>query len=157
MNLADGEIVVLVKHRNTYHWFVSERDFWVLDHDSWRRGFVEAGYDVDSSYPDRFGLAVVNDLNAADFLKLMEQYAVRTDALRAARTIDGDVAYPSLFVDFDEKQIKICCVESPAFEDYLPAGWNAEIGWDAELASFLDVVPKDLRYWPPFEALTETS
>lgn len=59
MSLINGGIVVLVRHQNTYRWFVSERDFWVLDQESWRRAFVEAGYDDDPSYAERFGIAVV--------------------------------------------------------------------------------------------------
>ena len=88
MRLEDGEIIVLAKHRDAYHWFVSERDFWVLDQDSWRRSFLEAGYDGDPSYAERFGIAVVNELNAADFLKLMQQYSVNADTLRLAKN-DG--------------------------------------------------------------------
>jgi hypothetical protein len=147
MSLNDDEIVVLVKHRNTYRWFVSEPDFWVLDQDSWRRAFVAAGYgDDDPAHTERFGIAVVNESNAADFLKLMEKYTVDVHTLSVARTVDGDVAYPSLFVDFDRQEINLCNVESPAFEDYLPPGWRAEITWP-EMASFLDFVPEDLRYW----------
>lgn len=143
MSLIDEEIVVLVKHQNVYRWFVSERDFWVLDQDSWRRAFVEAGYDDDLSYAERFGIPIVNESNAADFLKLMGRYAVDTDTLRVALTADGNVAYPSLLVDFDQKEIKVFAysVESPAFEDYLPPGWRAETG------TFLEAVPEGLRYW----------
>lgn len=144
MTLDDDQIIVLVTHRGAQQWYVSERDPWVLDHDAWARAFEEAGYATD--YPEhetRFGIAVVSEANAAEFLELMQQYAVDVAELEGVATGDYEPAMPALWVDFDARRVTIDLdwVESPAFDEYLPPGWTAEH------RSFVAEVAEPLRFW----------
>lgn len=144
MTLDDDQIIVLVTHRRAQQWFVSERDLWVLDHDAWALAYEEAGY--ATNYPDhdeRFGIAVVSEANAADFLALMQSYAVDVAELDGAATIDYEPAMPALWVDFDARRVTIDVerVESPDFAEYLPPGWSAAH------RSFLAEVDERLRFW----------
>lgn len=143
VTLSDDQIVTLAVREGKYSWYVSERDYWVLDYRAWERAFREAGYDLPEA-PDeeRFGMPVVDEHNAGDFLRRMEPWRIETEKLRGARASDGDDALPALLVDFDNRTIIVGPqVESPAFEEYLPSGWVAKFD------GILDAVPVEARFW----------
>lgn len=151
MHLPADKHIVLAKLDGSYTWFVSERDYWVLDWNSWEKAFVEAGHAaVDPGHAMRWGVAVVDRDNAAEFLRRMAPFAVSVGALREYRLEEDDgedepegdgIVHPSLFVDFDGKTLHIGAVDSPAFDEYMPPGWKAEF------APFAELVPEELRYW----------
>jgi hypothetical protein len=87
-------------------------------------------------------MAIVDETNAAEFLRRMEPFLVTAEALRDARDLDGDAAVPALLVDFDHRHIVISgVVASPAFEGFVPPGWVPRAG------EFLEGVPPSLRFW----------
>ncbi|MDC0673486.1 hypothetical protein [Nannocystis radixulma] len=143
MDLPADKHIVLARLDGSYTWFVSERDYWVLDWDSWEKAFVEAGHAaVDPGHAMRWGVAVVDRENAAEFLQRMAPFAVSLEELREYRLEeDGCVVHPSLFVDFDDRTLHIGEVDSPAFDEYMPPGWKADF------APFVELLPEELRYW----------
>lgn len=144
-------ITVVVKFRSEWRWYRSERDYWVLDQEKWRRAFIDAGYaDPDTGYPERFGIAVVDELTASAFLIKMEPFKVSREELRAelinvlpAANDWWDVAplFPSLLVDFDERELVSVHAESPMFEEYVPDGWRGHYG------DFFARLPDNEKYW----------
>lgn len=147
-------IIVCVKHKGGYRWFRSERDYWVLDQEKWARAFAEAGCDDDggegNDYSERFGIPVVNAETTDEFLDKMTPFLVSREELTqsvlvASQTAESwfDIApwLPALFVNFDDECLLSIHSESPAFEDYVPAGWTG--AYD----DFLDVIPFGERYW----------
>lgn len=141
MQLDPEHFVFLARHRGVYRWYISERDFWVLDQAAWEQAFVEIGYPSTGGLDDRFGIAVVDRDNADVFLRHMHPYAVDMETLRAATSVDDEPIGPALFVDFDREWIHVGEVESPDFAAYLPPGWRATIGIDPAL------VPEAARFW----------
>lgn len=142
MILEDDQIVVLATLHGAHRWFASYKDVWVLDYEKWERTFLDAGYDTgDEAHTSRFGIAIVNEATASRFLGLLEDDLYEQHQLGSLLTVDGEVALPGLWVDFDKRHVYVGAVESPAFEDFLPEGWSA---------SFEDLtvkVPQGLRYW----------
>jgi len=143
IHLSDDEIVVLAIRDLGHYWFVSERDYWVLDLVAWENAFREAGYDVPEAGEDeRFGMPLVDERNAREFLEFMKPFRSTTQALRGCQTFDGEDALPGLIVDFDRRTVDIGpWVQSPAFEKYLPPGWSANF------RGILNAVPPEKRFW----------
>jgi hypothetical protein len=96
-------IIVGVILKKAWAWYVSDYDYWFLDLSS---PILESdGFSED----DRFGIEVVDDSNADQFLSLMSKYLVATEDLRhnifsigpVERWDDISEWCPSLLIDFD--------------------------------------------------------
>ena len=75
-------VVTVVRYKSTIHWFRSDRDFWVLDQEKWRNEFISQGHNVpDFQDSYRFGIRVVNDKNAQQFLDSMAEFEIDKDEL----------------------------------------------------------------------------
>ena len=48
---------------------------------------------------------------------------------------------PSLYVDFDRKELFSIYSEPASYEDYVPPGWKSDF------KSFVDLIPKEYCYW----------
>ena len=137
MSLLDVELVlVVVKHRNLFRWFKSDREFWVLDLSKWTKDFVDAGYKVPDSDPAaRFGIPVVNENTADRFLSELTPFEVSPDDLgkklvarfpEAQSWWDVNDLFPIFFVDFDGKHGCGFYHEGIRMERYVPEGWTSE-------------------------------
>lgn len=144
-------MIVVTKHNGTIGWYESDPEFWILDQERWARAFVAAGHDVDATdFSDRFGLPVVDEKTATEFLGKMAEFAVSQRQLgerfeKAVATASGwfDVAdyLPVLFVDFDARKLWSLHAESTSFVDFLPNGWAGEY------ENFFEQIPKASQYW----------
>ena len=143
-------VIVAVKWRDTWAWYRSPRDYWVLDLMKWKKAFLDAGYQVDAedvSY--RFDIPVVNEANADIFLGKMRPYELERETLAGELepffregVVWDDVAalLPDLMVDFDARRL-VSLVESPSFDLYVPEGW---VGSHDD---FFGEVPVEQRFW----------
>lgn len=48
---------------------------------------------------------------------------------------------PSLYIDFDNKELISMYPEPASYEDYVPEGWKSEF------KDFMDLIPKEYCYW----------
>jgi hypothetical protein len=154
---SDVEIVVVVvRFEGRIRWFRSDRDLWVLDVEKWRNEFIALGHEVpDFNGSFRFGLRVVNETNAREFLDHMAKFEVRKDDLsielaRRFRTASSwwDVKdlFPVVFVNFDNRSVAAFYSEGTPMERYVPDGWKGEfIDFANECSE--DVFPSQERFW----------
>lgn len=96
-------------------------------------------------FSDRFNIAVVNEDTAEDFLQKLNDFEVGTEELRKMleqRTYShiSDML-PSLYVDFDDKELTSYYPEPASYELYVPKGWLGKY------EQFIEVIPEDYRYW----------
>lgn len=145
------QIVVGVMFHGTFAWYVTRKEYWYLDYPKYDRAFLAAGYKSDTlgDYSLRFGIGILNEDTAEQFLSRIEDRRVPTSALSEmmiarGKADEGDDMLdflPCLFVNFDQKQLLSQYPEMIAFENYVPDGW---IG---EYRDFTPEVPEDMRYW----------
>jgi len=144
------ELVVAVRHAEVWAYYLSEKDFWMLDQMAWAQGFRDAGYQMPEDYSDRFGLPVVDQNNAREFLTHMAEFRVSAELLREALlkqlTPPADMEeavlfLPALLVDFDSRKLRSCFPEPFPFEKYIPDGWSiaSDPIWEQ--------IPPEFRYW----------
>jgi hypothetical protein len=146
------DLVALVHHGGAWTWFVSEREFWILDLGMYRRAYERVGVPPPraKALEIRGGLDVVDEPQAAEFLRMMNAYRVETNALRVELkrripTADslGDICewLPAILVDFDSRLLVSYYSEPFSFEKYVPDFWEGRYG------KFYDLVPNEQKYW----------
>jgi hypothetical protein len=155
-------IIVGVIHMGRWCWYISPATLWILDGEKYYKAFE--GVLKNKAYEDpnaRFGIPIVNEATADQFLKNMAAFRVDLDYLQgivrerihiskleaaSAEEIDelfNDVCelYPAMIVDFDGKRLLSCYPETLPFEKYVPDNWRGEY------ESVLDDIPPEQRYW----------
>jgi hypothetical protein len=144
------DVVVLVRAEGAWSYYVSEKEYWLLDLVMLQRGFERAGYRVDESYGDRFDIPIVDETARGAFLECMSPFRVdlrdlaelaRIAVVPASEWTDVAHVFPALLVDFDARRLYSVFPEPTRFELYVPEGWTGE------LRDFFDEVPRELRYW----------
>ncbi|HVB25370.1 MAG TPA: hypothetical protein VNG51_25755 [Ktedonobacteraceae bacterium] len=144
-------IIVGVLFHNTFVWYVTEREYWVLDRIKNNRAMLESGYArlISKNYADRFHIAVLDEHTAERFLSAIADKRVPASALsqmmleREASDEDDDLLdfAPCLLVNIDQRQFSSQYPEPIRFERYVPDGWTGAY------RSFLSEVPEEERYW----------
>lgn len=127
-----------------------------MDLDKRRNEFIDHGYDVpdfDDGY--RFGLRVVNESNAAEFLEHLKDHEVGQGELtkelharyRSARSWwDVSDLFPIMFVDFDLCEMGAFYSEGVPMERYVPDGWTGRfVDFATEYPE--SVFPASSRFW----------
>lgn len=149
-------VVVAVRYKGRIRWFRCDRDWWVLDMNKWHDDFAQHGRDVPEHDDDfRFGLRVVNERNAAEFLACLKDYEVDPDTLalelakryQTARSWwDVGELFPIMFVDFDRREVGAFYPEGTPMERYVPDGWVGQfIDFATEYPE--DVFPAESKFW----------
>jgi hypothetical protein len=140
-------IIVLVKYKKSFRWFVADKEIWFLDLKKLVSSYLEKGYEIPNpdDFSDRFNIAVVNEDTAEDFLQKLSDFEVRTEELRKMLE-QGTYSHitdmlPSLYVDFDDKELTSYYPEPASYELYVPKGWHGKYG------QFIEVIPEDYCYW----------
>ena len=157
MSLLDVELVVVVVRKNdSFHWYRSDRELWVLDLNKWHKEFQDAGHatpDVDSS--DRFGIDVVNDETIDRFLDAMSEFEISHEKLRAglARRFpsaeswwDVGKLFPIMFININDRHVTSFYASGIPMERYVPDGWTSEFEDFASKSSEQDF-PVSERFW----------
>lgn len=143
---SDPQVIVFAHRKSNYSIYLSERDYWVLDDRAWAMDEEQIPYD----HSDRFGIPVVNHLNAGHFLRMMRPFEIPLEVLadfygggvRSGWESSRLLAFaPILLVDFDARCLSSMYQELSTFETYVPNGWRGRH------FDFYDLVPERYRYW----------
>lgn len=147
---------VLVDRR--FSWYVTPKDLWFLDKGkeaaAYREKFKEMGIkscvegiELDD---ERAGVNILNEQSFVKFAPRISKYAVSTGELRALLKVhlltesDEDTYYrflPSLYIDFDHKELNSLYTEPASYEDYVPENWRGTY------EDFLVKINYEDKYW----------
>jgi len=138
-------IIVLVKYQGTYTWCVTPHEYWFMDLAKYKSEFGED----DPDYSDRFDIPVLSETTAGCFLDQISGYVLTKeemqDTILALQPLKywGKAAhlFPTLFVDFDDRQLYSVYGEIAAFENYVP------FGWEGSYQDFYALIPDQEKYW----------
>lgn len=142
-------IIVGVIYKTKFSWYITERNFWILDYEKRMNDFLENGFGhliFDGFVNSRLNIPIVNNKTVDNFLEKIAEHKTETQELKDFvyhRIVEDTVLelVPSLFVDFDHKILYSNYPELLPFERYVPEGW---IG---ESKEFTDYIPKEDIYW----------
>ncbi|MBC1737729.1 hypothetical protein [Listeria seeligeri] len=135
-------IIVGVKHRDRFNWYISDTELWYLD-------YSQAGYSIKEYPEERKNISVLNEDTAITFLRNIEKYKVSTNSIKLnfLKELSSDregAIYnynPSILIDFDNQTFYSNYPESISFEEYIPDNW---IG---HFQRFSEQIPQEYRYW----------
>lgn len=143
-------IIVAAIYEGQWGWYISNRDFWLLDLGKLRRDYLNAGCEVPDDYSYRFNIPIVNQETASLFLEQMKQYRVNKSVLsdmaleRVRHALSWEDVIdlcPALLVDFDRKKLSSLFPEPIKFERYVPDDWYGQY------EDFYHDIPVDEKYW----------
>lgn len=137
--LLDPQYAVAVaRHKGVIHWLLLESENLILDWKKRRDEFVVAGYqypELDMVASQRFGIVVLDQNTANEFLRTPEAHKLSLDFLRQALLErfpyaqswwDVGFLFPIAFIDFDNKRFAGFYYNGPRLERYVPDGWVGE-------------------------------
>lgn len=143
------DIIVAAIHKDTFFWYASEKEIWILDQKKWGKSFADRGYSVrDNDYADRFGISVITEDQVEKFLEHLSGDLVTPGHLHLLLErcdLNNNDAFshllPSLYVDFNSKKLISYYSEPMGFEKYVPEDWISRYH------PFFDLIPVNQRYW----------
>ncbi len=144
------ELVVIVRYKGVWSYYVSIKDFWILDQKAWACSYHGAGYEpAPDQYSERFDIPLVDENTAEKFLSKMKEFKVSSETLKgfllkndANGVLEEESEYfPGLYVDFDGKELISDYPEPFPFEKHIPPGWNSNY------ATFYHKIPESMQYW----------
>lgn len=139
------DIIVLVLYKNSWKWYLSEKELWIMDY----KKFTHAFDPSDDDYSDRFNIPVLDDFSAEYFFSHMKEFVVPKKKLEGLIlenlpiTSWENVAhiFPSLFLNFEAKKLYSVFQELTRFEEFVPENWASEYG------DFYGKIPDEFKYW----------
>lgn len=139
-------IVVAIKNSNQFEWYILDKDYCFLDYKKLEDAYRKKGFDVFIDDSSRFGIKIVNEHTVKSFLDNVKGFRVSAkdlkDMLMKESDYNGRLAYnPSLYIDFDNKQLISYYAEPESFEDFVPDGWTGEY------REFENQIPENQKYW----------
>ena len=141
------DIIVLVKCQNKYSWYLSDKEFWVLDYNKWASKF---GSDEKMSENNpRNGFSVLDSDNWALFENVIVDNLVTRNQLKEMILMNLPLLswdekghlFPSLFINFDTKELFSVFPEYLAFENFIPENWVGKFD------DFYSLIPDLEKYW----------
>lgn len=140
-------IIVLTLYKGTGQWFVSNKEFWYMDLRKLVKAFEDIGYKVPNpnDFSDRFDIDIINHNTVKKFLDEMSEYQVPCEELRGLLIENTSFEVmglaPSLFIDFDSKNVYSYFPEPASFEKYIPDGW------EGQYCDLTLLIPDEFKYW----------
>jgi hypothetical protein len=144
------DIIALVKYKDKYTWYLQEKEYWVLDYNKWKRAFDSLG-DDDTIYGEdlRDDFPVLDSDNWPSYEKVIKDYVVTKEqlsemigeSLPIGSWDEKGELFPSLFVDFDKKELFSLFPEPLSFEDFVPDNWVGKYD------NFYELIPATEKYW----------
>ena len=148
---VNEEIIVFVIYNKIKNWYICDKEIWFLDEKKRTALYCNLGYDIKEEYIDekRKNLLVLDTNNANIFLDRIKDDMIQSSELRKicleAQNKEKETwkynYMPSLYVDFDRKELFSIYSEPASYEDYVPPGWKSDF------KSFVDLIPKEYCYW----------
>ncbi|WP_205511888.1 hypothetical protein [Longitalea arenae] len=144
------DIIVLVKFKEKYSWYLSDKEYWVLDYNKWESIFESLG-DDNTEYEDhlRDNFQVLDTENWPSFEKVIKGYLVTKEQLSDMIIKNMPIEswetkghlFPSLFIDFDKKVLFSFFPEYLTFEEFVPDMWVGKY------ENFYELIPDTEKYW----------
>lgn len=141
-------IIVGIILDNQFKWYCTEQDIWILDLYKYADGFIKNGYRFDLSFQleCRDNIAIINEDSIKRFLQNYKENTVKSTQLGMMlreRDYEGTVLAmrPSIYINFDKKQLYSVYPEYTAYERYVPDGW------EGAYCEFSHLIPKEEQYW----------
>jgi hypothetical protein len=139
LNPYYGEIIIVgTVYNKEFNWYITKKDLWILDTSG--EGTFE---------DERENIPILNDETAKIFFNNILKYkvdtqSIRTDFLKSLEIDLEDSLYnfkPTLYVNFDQKQLYSMFPEYTSFEEYVPEEWVGIY------QSFYDIIENKYKYW----------
>lgn len=137
-------VVVLVKYKDQYTWYVSEKEMWIMDllalDNAFRRKFNRPEVtETEADYEERVGCEILSEKNIGQFQQAMKDYEVSYDDLadyfRLYSEVYGDGADTevdtSFYIDFDSRTFYSFFRDPGSYEQFVPTGWSGIYELDA--------------------------
>ncbi|RAP17506.1 hypothetical protein C2W64_04757 [Brevibacillus laterosporus] len=151
-------IIVGVIVNHCFKWYISPKDLWFLDRkkqaDAYIKKFKELGLkNIGNNIEEddeRKGIEVLDEHSFMEFVPRINKYSVSTDELRELLKLNlltkskEDTFYsflPSLYVNFDKRELYSLYSEPASYEDYVPNNWKGVY------EDFLFVIDRKEKYW----------
>lgn len=147
---VNEDIIVFVIHKGRKDWYISDKEIWFLDKQKRINMYRNLGYEINEEYIDerRKDLLILDTKNADIFLSRIKKDVVLSSQLRGVLlefvNDEDEWIYnymPSLYVDFNKKELLSMYSEPASYEDYVP------IGWKSCFRDFIELIPKKYCYW----------
>ena len=142
------QIIIYVIYNGRGDWYVSDKEIWFFDYAKRIDAFRKIGYEIKEEYIDerRRDLLYLDESTAQHFMERIEPERCSADTLKELINVGDDRFfesdfYPSLYIDFDKREMFSMYQEYAAYENYAPVGWNAKY------EDFLGIIPKEKQYW----------
>jgi hypothetical protein len=144
------DIIVLVKFNDKYTWYLQEKEYWVLDYNKWESIFESLGED-DTIYGEdlRDDFPVLDSDNWLSYERVIKDYLVTKEQLSEMISENLPIEswaekgelFPSLFINFDKKELFSLFPEPLAFEKFVPDNWVGKY------EDFHLLIPDTEKYW----------
>lgn len=139
------QFIIYAIYEECGKWYISDKEIWYLDYKKRIEAYRNIGYEIKEEYIDerRKDLLLLSGDNVSLFLRRVETDECLTKDLKKLffENLEDDDYKPSLYVDFDKMILYSMYTEPASYENYVPLGWHAEY------ANFLDLIPVEKRYW----------
>lgn len=143
------EIIVFVIYNGIKNWYVSDKEIWFLDKQKRINLYRNLGYEIKDEWIDesRENLLILDKENADIFLLRINKEIVSSSELKESwLAFENDdeerINYmPSLYIDFDKKELLSMYSEPVSYEDYVPFDWKSDF------KDFIDLIPEEYCYW----------
>ncbi|EOP72617.1 hypothetical protein KOW_01185 [Bacillus cereus VDM006] len=140
--LYTKNVIVGIKYKNKFNWYITEPDLWYLDYN-------QAGYAPDEYAEERKDISILNENTIDNFLERIEKYEVFTEEIRSnflsELSNNGEETIydynPCFLIDFDDLNFHSNYPELISFEEYIPNNWKGY------LQHFDKQIPCEYRYW----------
>jgi len=144
-----GEIIILVKNKGKYSWFVSDKELWILDlvklENAYRQKQNLPGIQSVQADDERMGFEILTEKNVEHFLEVVKNYKVSYSELKEFCDLHNEIyadcclerSEPAFYINFDEKSFHSYFDEPGSYEYYIPDNWRGYLHIDRN-------VPKEL-------------
>lgn len=148
---VNEQIIVFVIYNGIKNWYICDKEIWFLDEQKRIDLYQNLGYEIKDEYVDerRKNLLVLDTNNVDVFLDRIKNDIVLSTELREALSEFQDKEQetwvynymPSLYIDFDKKELLSIYSEPASYEDYVPNGWKSDF------KDFIELIPENYCYW----------
>ena len=133
------DIIVLIKHKDFYKWYLCDEDLWVMDLHKLSMDIEKyvpsqnQKYQKDNTvYNEREDIEILDESNIDIFMQRIIPYEINysflSDIFNGYEyyiSSDSQMISPHLFIDFDACELYTCITDSRFHFDYVPKHWRA--------------------------------
>ncbi|WPK12114.1 hypothetical protein R6U77_00050 [Lysinibacillus louembei] len=151
-------IIVGLLVDNSFNWYVSPKDLWFLDRKKQEEAYMlkfkeiglgNIGGNIHTD-DERTGIEILDEHSIIEFTPKINKYSVSREELREALKLNlltkskEDTIYtflPSLYINFDKRELYSLYSEPASYEDFVPENWMGVY------ENFLSMIDRKEKYW----------